>query len=372
MKKNVLYVGIDVDDNSFHASAFIKESGELIERKCKPTVKGLENVLEDLQEKFPEYEIETCYEATYLGFSLYRDITERGYTCYVIAPSSIPRVHGNQVKTDRVDAGKLAQFLSAGILTFVTVPDAETEKDRDLMRSRQFTLHQLSEVRTHIQSLLRRNNLHYKSETNNQSHWTKHHLCWIERKIETAEGSLQSSLRILFQQMKWLMHSLMEYDKAVDELAGSDRYRKKVNALICYHGIKNIWAMVIITEIGNIKRFAHPNQLSSWMGFDIREYSSGGKHNRFGITKHGNRYLRNAFVESNQRFSRTAAVGRDLKYRRDEIDPALVHIAERCRVRLMKKGNRLLYAGKHVNKVKVAIAREMVGFVWESLNAVAA
>ena len=36
MNKNVIYVGIDVDDNSFHVSAFLKESGELIEKKSKP------------------------------------------------------------------------------------------------------------------------------------------------------------------------------------------------------------------------------------------------------------------------------------------------------------------------------------------------
>lgn len=108
------------------------------------------------------------------------------------------------------------------------------------------------------------------------------------------------------------------------------------------------------------------------MGLDVREYSSGDKHHRFGITKHGNRYLRNAFVESNQRFARTKIVSIDLKSRRKEIDPVLVQIAERCRIRLMKQGNRLLHAGKHTNKVKVAMAREMVGFVWESLNAVAA
>jgi hypothetical protein len=35
---------------------------------------------------------------------------------------------------------------------------------------------------------------------------------------------------------------------------------------------------------------------------------------------------------------------------------------------LNRKGNRLLLAGKHPNKVKVACAREMVCFVWESLN----
>lgn len=372
MNKNVLYVGIDVDDNSFHVSAFIKESGEIIEGKCKPTIKSLQNHLEDLQTKFPDFKIETCYEATYIGFTLFRDLQACGFTCYVIAPSSIPRLHGNQVKTDRVDANKLAQLLSAGILTFVSVPDVETEKERDLMRSRQFTLHQLSETRSHIQSLLRRNSLHYKSETNNVSHWTKHHVFWIEKKMNEAQGTLGTNLRILVQQMKCLVHTLAEYDKAVDELANSEKYQKQVNALICYHGIKNIWAMVIITEIGNIKRFAHPNQLSSWMGFDVREYSSGGKHHRFGITKHGNRYLRSAFVESNQRFARTKVVGDSLKSRRKDIDPTLVHIAERCRIRLMKKGNRLLHAGKHANKVKIAVAREMVGFVWESLNAVAA
>lgn len=372
MNKNVIYVGIDVDDNSFHVSAFLKESGELIEKKSKPTVKSLENVIKDLEAKFPDHKIQACYEATYLGFSLHRDITNLGYECFVVAPSSIPRVHGNQVKTDRVDAGKLAQFLAAGILTFVTVPDIETEKDRDFMRSRQFIMHQISELRTHIQSLLRRNGLHYKSETGHAAHWTKLHLNWLDRQIEVTQGSLQSNLKILLQQMKWCLHSLNEYDKGVDELAVSDKYKNQVNALICYHGIKNIWAMVIITEIGNIKRFKHPNQMSSWMGFDIREYSSGGKHNRFGITKHGNKYLRNALVEANQRFARSKPVGRDLKYRRNEIDPTLVLIAERCRMRLMKKGNRMLHAGKHANKVKVAMAREMVGFVWESLSAVAA
>ena len=57
MNKNVIYVGIDVDDNSFHVSAFLKESGELIEKKSKPTVKSLENVIKDLEAKFPDHKI---------------------------------------------------------------------------------------------------------------------------------------------------------------------------------------------------------------------------------------------------------------------------------------------------------------------------
>jgi len=105
---------------------------------------------------------------------------------------------------------------------------------------------------------------------------------------------------------------------------------------------------------------------------DIREYSSGGKHNRFGITKHGNRYLRTAFIEANQHGYRTARISKDIKARRAHTAPEFVNIADRCLRPLNKKGNRLLMAGKHPNKVKVACAREMVGFVWESLHKAAA
>ena len=58
--------------------------------------------------------------------------------------------------------------------------------------------------------------------------------------------------------------------------------------------------------------------------------------------------------------------------RRQDTPPELITIADRCLHRLNRKGNRLLLAGKHPNQVKVACAREMVGFVWEALNAVAA
>ena len=57
-----------------------------------------------------------------------------------------------------------------------------------------------------------------------------------------------------------------------------------------------------------------------------------------------------------------------IKARRANTAPKYIDIADRCLRRLSKKGNRLLLSGKHPNKVKVACAREMVGFVWESLN----
>ena len=70
---------------------------------------------------------------------------------------------------------------------------------------------------------------------------------------------------------------------------------------------------------------------------DIREYSSGGKHNRFGITKQGNRYLRTAFIEANQHGYRTARITKDIKARRAHTAPELIDIADRCLRRLNKR-----------------------------------
>jgi len=371
MEKSVIYVGIDVDDKAFHAGALVGGSGEVIEIKCRPTAKGLHNKLRALGDKYPRHQMKLCYEASYIGFCLKRELEELGYDCVVVSPSSIPRVHGNQVKTDRVDATKLAQFYASGLLTICTAPEKDEEHDRDLVRSRQFFLQAQTQMRTHLQSLLRRNGIHYKSETGQQSHWTRQHSCWLERKMDSLDGTLKLNLEIIHEQLKYLEHGIKRYNQAIDELAASQRYREKVKSLTCYHGIKNVFAMAMITEIGDVKRFPHPAKLASWMGFDIREYSSGGRHNRRGITKHGNTYLRTVFVEANQKIPKNKCVSRDLKSRRKDTDIKYISIADRCRQRLTKKGNRLLHAGKHPNKVKVACAREMVGFVWESLRTAA-
>ena len=176
----------------------------------------------------------------------------------------------------------------------------------------------------------------------------------------------------MVRQLKDINSILAEYGQQIETLAKTPRYEPLVQALTCYKGIKNLFALTMITEIGNVKRFPHPRQLVSWIGMDIREYSSGGKHNRFGMTKHGNRYLQTTFIEANQRGYRTARISKELKARRKNTDPGIINIADRCLRRLNKKGNRLLLAGKHPNKVKVACAREMVGFVWESLHKAAA
>ena len=41
MKRNIIHIGLDVDDTQYHGSAFNKDTGEVINFKSRPTLKGL-------------------------------------------------------------------------------------------------------------------------------------------------------------------------------------------------------------------------------------------------------------------------------------------------------------------------------------------
>lgn len=145
--EKIMYLAIDVDDKSFTACGIYTENKleKFVEFKTKPSIGALDAKLS----KFiaDGFQLKICYEATYLGFSLYRDLKNKDYDCEVIAPSSIPRPSDSFVKTDRIDARKLAQYYKKEMLTVVGVPDAEVEIVRSVCRSRMFLTKQIKQLK---------------------------------------------------------------------------------------------------------------------------------------------------------------------------------------------------------------------------------
>lgn len=370
MKREILFCGIDVDDKAFTAALISEDGTQEFEFRCRPSVGALEKKLSEFAAR--NFDLRVCYEAGYLGFSLYRDLVERGHHCRVIAPSLIPTLAGKQTKTDRLDSRKLAQFFRQGMLTEIYVPGEREERVRDFIRSRKFITQQLKSLRTHILFQCRRMRLNYREsgETEKAQYWTKTHLLWLDRETQKLEDlHLRLNLSQLLTQMRFLETQISLYDDEIDKIAKIEPfYKKKVEALCCYRGISTLTAMTLIGEIGNVERFKHPKFLTSYAGMDLREYSSGGREMKFSMTKLGNRHIRTAVIESSQLAWQSPRVSRELNYRRKCADPRFIEVADRCMARLYKKSSVLLAKGKSRNKVKTACARELLCFVWESLK----
>jgi transposase len=372
MKKKIIYCGIDVDDKNFNVGIKDTESSEILEIKTFPSVVALKKKMN--KNKFLEHDLRFCYEASYSGFLLHRQLKKAGLFCEVIAPSLIPEVPGHKVKTDRLDCRKLAEFYANGLLTPVVIPCEEDEAVRDVIRTRGLILEQQNGLRKHLLALCRRVGLDYRKSINKKtaSYWTQMHCNWLLKEIKTIKNdNVKFNLTTTLETCEQLGRQVLLYDQQILKFSESIRYQKQVKILKCFRGIDTLSSMILVTELGDINRFPHPEKVSSYAGLDIMEYSSGGKERRFGITKQGNEHIRKTVVESCQFAFKPPRVSRQLKDRRIGVDPELIAVADRCMHRLHKKATRLLYKGKPKNKVKVACAREMLCFIWEALKTVA-
>jgi len=59
-------------------------------------------------------QLRVCCEAGPCGYALYRQLTEVGVRCDVVAPTLVSVKSGDRVKTDKRDAKKLARLHRAG------------------------------------------------------------------------------------------------------------------------------------------------------------------------------------------------------------------------------------------------------------------
>ena len=366
--QRILFIGLDVDDKNFNAYAIFENETEGVAFKTRPTAAALLAALEKF--KNPGVSFSFCYESTYSGYHLCRAIRDAGHECEIIAAGLIPELSSDRIKNDRLDAEKLARLFMKGMLTNIHIPDFEDEVDRALVRSRTHLMEHHKSLRRHIIAVSKQLGWHYRQEKQNEKacYWTEEHRQWLRNQVKASTASVKTNFNILLAQLDSLESHLEEYDDKITELAETKKYQSRAKSLSCFRGIGVLSAMVIITELGDIKRFSHPRKIVSYCGMDITEHSSGGKERRYSMTKMGNRHLRRILIEAAQSANKPVVISYELKKRRVGASLEQRAVADRCMARLRKKANAMLFKSKPVNKIKAACAREMIGFIWESLR----
>jgi transposase len=144
-----------------------------------------------------------------------------------------------------------------------------------------------------------------------------------------------------------------------------------VEALQALRGVQFTVAVTTVAELGDLTRFDNPRQLMSYLGLTPSEYSSGERRRQGTITKAGNTHARRALVEGAWAYRYPAKVSRHLQLRLEKLPKPIQDISWKAQVRLCKRYRQLLARGKNANQVVVAIARELVAFMWAIAKQVA-
>jgi len=314
-----------------------------------------------------EGRVRACYEAGVSGYDLYRQITACGVECEVIAPALTPRRPGQRIKTDRRDAAKLVRLFRAGELTPIHVPNEAEEAVRDLLRCREDVRRDVLRWRHRLLKFLDRHGRLYVSGKN----WSQRHWAWIRSQhfdLPTLQRTLEATLFALEQALA----RVAALDQDVAALAATDPYRTPVGWLRCFRGIDTLSAMILIAEIVDFQRFQHPRALMAYLGLVPSEYSSGERQRRGAITKAGNTHARRVLVEAAWHYRHSPRIGGALRQRTEGQPPAIVGQAWRAQQRLHRRYRHLTGHGKRAPIAVVAIARELVGFLWAAMTHAAA
>jgi transposase len=157
-------------------------------------------------------------------------------------------------------------------------------------------------------------------------------------------------------------------DAMVSQAVEQSPLQQAIRAVQCLKGFREVGAATVCAELGEIGRFATPTELMSYTGLVPGVASSGNHTVLFGITKVGNSHLRHILTEAAWSYRTRPNVGRELARRQKGHPVEIINASWRAQTRLNGKYRRLIARGKHVNKAIVAVARELIGFVWEVLQ----
>lgn len=364
MEGSITWVGIDAHKKTLAVAVLAPGAKTPEEFTVDNTEKAIRKLARKLTRASRGKEVRACYEAGTCGYTLQRRLEAAGVVCEVVAPSLIPRKPGERIKTDRRDALKLAELQRAGVLTMVSPPSPEQEAVRDLCRCRETVRADLHRCRHRLIKLLVRRGLVFDPH---QRLWSLAHRRWLEQLTfdNDVDRVVVAEYKLAIEQAE---RRLKAMDQELEKAAQLPLYREHVAWLRCFRGIDTTVALIFIAELHGVERFDSPRALASYLGLVPSLYSSGDSAHRGKITKTGNGHIRRALVQACWQYRHRPSAGVGLRKRREGQPERVLTIAVEAERRLNSRYVRLKARGKNSNKVVIAIARELVCFLWAALR----
>jgi transposase len=270
--------------------------GEVLERvRIVNDVEGLAAVIARAGES-PE----VVLEATYGWYWAVDALREQGARVHLAHPLGVKAFEYRRVKNDERDAADLADLLRMGRLPEAWIAPPATRELRELVRHRAKLVGLRSHCKAEVHAVLAKCGVQVAMSD----------LFGVEGTALLDRLDLAAPYAARIGSLRRIMDAL---DFEIDHAAGMVRGRLALDpgyaAVQTIPGIGPTLAAVLVAEIGDIQRFARPEQLTCWAGMTPLHRESDVHVHRGRITKQGSRLVRWAVVESVQVLPKTTMVG---------------------------------------------------------------
>jgi transposase len=274
---------------------------------------------------------EVVLEATYGWYWAADVLADAGATVHLAHPLGVKGFAYRRVKNDERDAADLADLLRMGRLPEAWIAPAEIRGLREAIRHRCKLVALRSGLKAQVHAVLAKQGVRVPVSD----------LFGVGGQQLLDELELDGPFHARVGSLRRLIDAFtFEIDVLARRTTAELKAHPGFQAIQAIRGVGPVLAGVFVAEIGDVTRFARPQQLCSWAGMTPKHRESDTKVHRGRITKQGNHLVRWAAVEAVQ------------NVRDGRIGQARVRIGER----------------RGANIGKVAAARKLLTLVFYGLR----
>lgn len=274
-----------------------------------------------------------AFEATGNWYYFYELLEDRDLEVSLAHPLQTKAIAWARIKTDKIDSKILAHLLRADLLPTSYIPPRDIRDLREILRYRASLVRLRASVKNKVHAVLSKNGIEIEASDIfgkkgiRQLKSLKLRRCY--------DLGLDGYVRLV----ETLNVLIGEVARVIREIAEDNPQAMLLEAI---PGISYYSALLIVSEIGEVRRFPNARKLCSYAGLVPSVHSSGGTTHYGSITKQGSKWLRWILIELSHHFVRASD-------------------------RLAKMYSRV--SRKHgVKKAKVAVAREMLKIIYYMLR----
>jgi len=195
-------------------------------------------------------------------------------------------------KTDKLDARGLNRLQRAGTLPEVWIPQGVLRDQGELPRTRMVLVQQRTRLKNRIHATLTKYALALPHVSDL---FGRRGRLWLQEQLQMLPPHTAYTLTSLLNALEVLSQQIDDVEQRMHE---AFQRAPEVDLLMTVPGVGFVLAVVMVAEIGDVRRFEGPEHLASYAGTTPRVHASGGKTRYGPLRPDVNRYLKWAFVEA--------------------------------------------------------------------------
>lgn len=279
--RNITTIGVDIAKNYIEVHG-ADSKGKRVLKKRLPRESFLTYMV-----NLPKCLIgmEACGGAHYWAIEL----VKLGFMVKLMSPRKVKKYVENN-KNDANDAAACAEAVERKNMRFVSIKTEVQLEIQAIHRVRSHYVKQLTGLMNMIRGLLLEVGI---AIPKSKAALVNKMKVVLDDTSDQLSLKSQNLFRNLYDDLKRLEEEIKRHTGSLNKLAEEDECCKRISTL---PGIGPITATAVIAKIGNGSEFQKGRELSAYLGLVPKQSSSGDKQLLLGISKHGDRYLRQLLI----------------------------------------------------------------------------